>query len=276
MPMLKYKKSEKEAEVLLRFMKSRHERKKTTTITVTGSLGSGKSYVCLRLAELWYLYFFKEAFPIKNVCFDIEQAMELFVKGNLKEGEIVIIEEAGVAINAKNFYSKVNKFFNFYMQTFRQRQIIVLFNCPLFSLIDKSTRILINANFITQSIDDDKQVCIVKPLFHQLNQQSGKTYFHYLRVKGSVNGYGFTAPIKTFEFGLPSEYLREAYEREKSKYVIKLGVRTLESIKPKEKKKLDLYPVQCNQCEYKWESRVRVPRQCPKCGTRRWNRSKKE
>ncbi len=30
----------------------------------------------------------------------------------------------------------------------------------------------------------------------------------------------------------------------------------------------------CSKCEYEWESRVEVPKECPACKNRHWNKEK--
>jgi hypothetical protein len=86
------------------------------------------------------------------------------------------------------------------MQTFRALRIFVIFNLPVFELMDKGTRILINCNFITQGIDYTKKVVQVKPFFHQLNQQTGKIYPKYLRRKIVRKNYSFTERIDRLYF----------------------------------------------------------------------------
>jgi len=271
MALLQYGEGKEELDILMRFMKNRIAKQKTVTIAVTGGLGTGKSYTCLRISEIWYKYYFKEEFPIKNCCFGIIEAMKLLTSGGLRKGEIIILEEAGISINAKKFFSDVNKLFNYYMQAFRQKQVMILFNCPVFDFLDKSTRILINANFITQKIDRDKKLCIVKPLFHQLNQQMGKIYNHYLRTYASKKGYGFTVKINRMEFNLPSKRLIKEYEYKKDEFVTELGKRNLEELERKEKVKFEIkYPHNCVECNYKWESLKEEPARCPKCDSKSW------
>jgi hypothetical protein len=218
----------------MRWMRSRFEKQKTCTIFVTGNLGTGKSYTSISVAVEWYKYHFKKDFPVRNICFDIERAVELLNSNELQKGEMIILEEVGVSLSSKNWQSRANKFFNYYMQTFRQKQIFIVFNCPVFSMLDKSTRILINANFITQGIDYKKEVSQVKPLFLQLNQQSGKIYNRYLRAKkGNDYGYGFRKPIKIMEWAKPPENLLKEYEIMKSSFLSELGKDVHEEIKKK-------------------------------------------
>ena len=239
MALFQQRKLESETGVLLRWMDARFKKKKTVTLFITGNLGTGKSYVSIDIGVLWYKYHFKKDFPVNHICFDMERAMDLLTSGELKPGELIILEEVGVNLNSKLFWSKTNQFFNYYMQTYRAKQIFIVFNCPVFSMLDKSTRILVNANFITQKIDYNEKVCIVKPLFLQLNQQSGKIYNRYLRIT-TKNPYGYRIrkPIKRMGFHLPPKELLEEYERNKNMFLDVLGKKVLENIKVGDKKPL--------------------------------------
>jgi len=57
----------KEAEVILKYMNSKMVNNKNFLAVFTGQTGSGKSYSCLRLAELWYAYYFNgKEFPTQK------------------------------------------------------------------------------------------------------------------------------------------------------------------------------------------------------------------
>jgi len=236
MPLFKYNGFDPETKVLMRWMESRFKKNKTVTIFVTGNLGTGKSYTSIEIGELWYRYHFNKHFPCENIFFNIEEAMKAFVSGRLQRGELIVLEEVGISLNSKNFQGKVNKFFNYYMQSFRQKQIFVVFNCPVFSLLDKSTRILINANFITQGIDHNKKKTIVKPLFLQLNQHTGKVYNKYLKVNTSnIKGYNIRRKVKRMGFQMPPKDTLMKYELKKEEFVTNLGKNVLSEVIVKNK-----------------------------------------
>jgi len=199
--------------------------------------------------------------------------MDRLNNGNLEKGEVLILEETGVHIGSRDFMRKINKAFNYYMQSFRALQIFVIFNLPVFELMDKATRILVNCNFITQGIDYTKKISEVKPFFHQLNQQTGKIYPKYLRRRVIQGNYVFTEKIERLYFKMPRKELREAYEKKKKVFLQKLGRTIAEDIKPKIKlERRHLH--KCVKCKHEWKSYQESPRQCPICQTRRWKESK--
>ena len=82
---------------------------KNILIATVGPTGSGKSLCNLRIAELWYKKFFNKEFPIENCCFNVETIMERLVHGNLQEGDLLILEEGGIAMSSLEFQSKLAK-----------------------------------------------------------------------------------------------------------------------------------------------------------------------
>jgi hypothetical protein len=134
-----------EAEAILKYMNRMMANNKNFLAVVTGSTGSGKSYSCLRLAELWYKYYFKKKeFPTENIVFTVEALVKRLNSGELKKGDLLIAEEIGIGANSKNFQSKTNKALQFILQSFRSLNIIVLFNVPNFSFFDKTARMLMH------------------------------------------------------------------------------------------------------------------------------------
>jgi len=211
-----------------RVLESRMVRRNQNQILiVTGATGSGKSYVSLKIAELWYKHHFKKDFPIENCCFSVREIMEKLNSKDLKKGDILILEEGGVNMGNLDFQNKVSKMFGYVLQSFRSMNVCLIINVPLFSLINKTARVLTHANFVTVGIDYDKKTCIIKPFFHQVNQQSGKIYPKYPFAR--VNGY--RTKVKRFNYQLPSESLRKTYEEKKLAFVGGLNQRFLGELK---------------------------------------------
>lgn len=182
---------------------------------VVGKTGSGKSYACLRLAELWYRYRFKKPFPIENVCWDIPGLLKALQRENLKRGELFILEEAGTSAGNLDFQNKLVKSFNYILQSFRNMNVALLVNLPYFNMLAKGTRTLIHMTLETCQIDKTKKLVSVKPLFQQPTQKTNKIYQHYpRRFTGKIY-----KSVKRFSYGLPSEELRSVYEEAKAEFV---------------------------------------------------------
>ena len=210
----------KEGEILNKWFKNRMiKRNQNILVAVTGGTGSGKSYVCHRIAELWYKQQFKKQYPVKtNTCFSIGELVRLLNSGDLKKGELIIFEEAGANFSALEFQQRVSKLFTFVLQSFRSMNIGILFNLPVLTMLNKSARLLLHAQFITAGIDYGKKTSSLKPLFRQLNQQTGKIYHKYLKVT-----IGRTKrKIQRFNYELPDQEIIKVYEHRKMAFVTEL------------------------------------------------------
>jgi len=180
-----------------------------------GPTGSGKSYRDLRKAELWYKYQFKKEFPTENICFGLNQVMKRLASGDLKRGDILIVEEAGVNLGSRNWQSKVSKMFNYILQSFRSMNVGLFLNLPYLSMLDSQARHLLHYYAESSGIDHKKGLNKCKPFFVQVAQSSGKIYRHYPDVK--INGRA--VKVKRFNYEMPSQYLIDAYEKKKDDYL---------------------------------------------------------
>ncbi len=202
-----------------RWAGGRFKNNKNILLAMTGMTGSSKSYTSLRMCELYYQDKFNKPFPIENVCFSISELMKLLTSKTLKRGEIIILEEAGTSLNSLDYQNKVSKLFSFILQSFRSMNIGLIFTLPVLTMLNKSARMLLHAHFITSGIDFYLETSKIKPLYHQLNQERGKSYWKFQRIK--VNGEIHT--IKRLSFKIPSKELRKLYELKKNKFVYDLS-----------------------------------------------------
>lgn len=213
----------KEGVFLNKWFESRINSNKNVLLAFTGSTGSGKTFSCLNAGENWYTYYFKEKeFPIENVCFGLSilarRINELHKQGKLRKGELFILEEAGANFGNLDFQNKLSKMFNYILQSFRSMNLIVLMNLPVLTMMNKSARQLIHGHFITCGIDYKSKQTKVKPYFHQLNQNTGKSYWKYPRIR--INGKVIT--LERLKFNKPRDELIGSYEHNKQKFVFSL------------------------------------------------------
>lgn len=205
----------REGEVFNKIMDNRFKQNQNILTAITGGTGSSKSYQDLRRAELWYSFYFNKPFPSENICFSLATAMRRLTSGELKKGDILIMEESGVNLGSLDFQQKIVKLFNYVLQSFRSLNIGIFFNLPHLSMLSKQARMLIHYHFITQGIDHEKKIAKSKCFYRQVNQQTGKVYPKYLRyrVQGKIT------TIKKLSYSLPSPELMERYEAEKLKFI---------------------------------------------------------
>ena len=87
-----------------------HNRNQNWLAIICGEPGSGKSYAALSIAE-------KIGGNI-TVVFSPKQFMEAVNSGDLKKGDTLIFDEAGVGLAARDWNSKLNKLLGSVLQTF--------------------------------------------------------------------------------------------------------------------------------------------------------------
>lgn len=215
-----------EGYVTNKWMDMRFNSNKNILLAFIGATGSGKSYSCMRMCELWYQHRFNKTFPVEHICFSIEQAMRLINSGKLSRGDLIIFEEAGVNMGNLDFQTKLNKFFGYVLQAFRCKNIGVIFNLPNFNMLSKTARTLLHGVFQTVTINIFTKQVIIKPFYLQTNPLTGKPYTKYLKLK--MNHH--YVKIERLGFSLPSEELTKPYEDIKDKFVNKISADLLETI----------------------------------------------
>jgi len=204
-------------------IKNRIKRKnKNWLAIVCGETGSGKSFSALRLGEM-----IDPEFSIDNVVFRIEDFMRLLNSKKLKKGSVIIFDEAGVGIPAREWYTISNKAINYVLQTFRHKNLGVIFTTPDFSYIDAQTRKLFHNYIETVSIDFKKEYVKVKFFQIQFNPRYGKVYWHYSITK--VNGRVKT--IHKTNIKKPSKELIQAYEKKKKQFTETLNIEVEDMVK---------------------------------------------
>jgi len=222
-----------EGDIFYKWSVSRIEKNKNVISATTGSTGSGKSLNDLRKAEIHYKNFFNENFPIKNCCFSISELMRRISSGKLRKGEVLILEEAGVNSGSADWQNKIVKMFNYVLQSFRSMNIILFMNLPVLSMLSKQARQLIHIHLETTGINFITNQVSIKPLVHQLNQHSGKSYWKYMRIKQGHKMVKMT----TLNYRMPSPELCKEYELKKSNFLKGITTEFTYELDKKERKK---------------------------------------
>ena len=206
----------REGEIFNKWLESRLIKKNQNVLSAElGPTGSGKSYRDLSKVHNWYQYHFKKDYPIENICFGVESVFKRLGSGELKKGEILIFEEAGVNLGSRGWQSKVSQMMNHVLQSFRSMNIAIFMNLPYLSMLDSQARHLLHYYAESSNIDHKKGINKCKPFFVQVAQGSGKIYRHYPKV--ILNGR--TVKVKRFNYNLPPQYLIDAYEHKKQQYL---------------------------------------------------------
>ena len=202
------------------YIKGRISKNKNFLGMISGATGTGKSWSALSIAEQ-----LDSEFDVSRCVFRGKELMRLINSDKLKSGSVVIWDEVGVDLSNRSWQSTTNKLLNYLLQTFRHRNIILLFTAPYSDFVDALTRRLFHAEFKTESINYEKQTTKLKPQLIQYNSRIKKFYFKYLRLV--TKEYG-VVPITAWHVPAPSKELIQAYEAKKAQFTKELN-REIES-----------------------------------------------
>lgn len=202
-----------------KYIKLRIASNKNFLCAITGQTGSSKSYSAMSLMEIINSDKNPEEL-IKNICLTTRQFVERVNSGDLKAGDVIIWDEAGIGMNSKSWASIANKIINLILQTFRNMNLIIFFTLPHLSFLDSDSRKLLHSTIQTLKVDRSEKSATLKPLIIQVNQDTGKLYKKYLRVRGRN---GKLAPVKRLKVYLASPKLLELYEAKKKQFTHNLN-----------------------------------------------------
>jgi DNA-binding CsgD family transcriptional regulator len=197
-------------------------------VKIIGLPGTGKSWLCLRLAELVSIRIHKEnRIKIDNVVDSLLDLLRI-VRRATEPGEIVIVEEAEVLFPSRRSMSGDNVDATKIFDTVRKKKMILLLNFPLNKSVDSRIEAMCNLEIETLKIYKKAGVCICKPMRLQVNPSSGKVYHHRLLCESKE--------VRRSVFNKPSEKLTKEYESKKDTFLNDL-YKSLEN--RQEKRKLE-------------------------------------
>jgi len=226
---------------------------KNVIVCTTGGTGSGKSYQDLRRIEIHYKTHFAKKFPdinkriSENICFTLKDLSDRLTSNDLLKGEVLICEEMGVNLNNLDFQSKTAKIFNYVLQSFRSKNIGLFMNLPVFTMMNKSARLLTHFHFVMVGVSRGDKISTSKGKYLQLNQESGKVYSKYLKIK--VNGV--SRKIKRYNYHLPGKELIEIYEKKKDDFVNEQTKKLNEHLEDKDNRDITFRMKTINYCFHK-------------------------
>lgn len=208
------KESEKDisSNPFLKYFHMRVKRNKNCLCAMVGYTGSGKSYGVLKLAES-----LDPNFNIDRVAFTAEDFHALLKRDDLPAGSVIIFDESGVALQARQFMSVFNRLISHALQVIRFKNHIIFFTVPDISFIDAQARKLLHMILITEKVLYSQNRVRVRPYVVSINHLRGdKNVYH---VNPRIREGTDIIKITRITLGLPSLKLRRQYEDKKLKYV---------------------------------------------------------
>lgn len=194
--------------------------RKNALVAIFGDPGTGKSYTAISLAER-----VDDKFNIDKVVFTAQEFLEVIDKCD--RGEVIIFDEAGVGVPAREWQSVQNKLISYVLQTFRYKNLCVIFTTPHVSYIDKQVRLLINIAAVTKKVHISKDIVQANFYFRDSNPLQDIPVFKPLKIINSQGEYD----INPVYVPKPREELVKLYEEKSRKYKEKVREEAREKIK---------------------------------------------
>lgn len=258
---------EKGEHPLIKWIKEeRIAKNRNVNIIITGNPGTGKTMSGLTIAkslspnfDLNYIATGMEG--LINILLEVIKDPDKYV------GTVVVYEEPQEEQYKMRSNTVEAVSFVQILSTFRSLRLILVMTTPRQGHFQKEGRDYFDIWLETQGIDEEKELCFLKPKFGFWSEVSRKMFWEYLRVEYEDNIY-VNSLIATV---LPPKTIIKFYENTKLKfqkdsYTDKLQkIKTkYQSIQPKE-----TFPHIClGKCQSKWNARVQTPARCPFCGSR--------
>ncbi len=202
-------------------------------LCLVGPTGGGKSWSALRLAELIQPNFPTDA---SSVYFKIEDMIEAINSGEHKRGDVLILDESGVAgagWGSRKWFSEGNVQMSNLFQTIRCLGFCTIFCLPNLEFMDSHGRALIHSLIECQHVDRRREVVWVKWKNLQRNYSTKKVYAKY-PFEPLCDGNSGSKKLKACRIHRPSsEELINNYESRKMAFVKELTQAAVDSLKQK-------------------------------------------
>ncbi|MDY6776210.1 MAG: zonular occludens toxin (zot) [Halobacteria archaeon] len=213
-----------------------HKKNKNWMAAICQETGGGKSYAALRIAEV-----LDPDFSIDQVAFSIDEFIDLVRDDSYGQGSVIVLDEAGVAAGARDWYSDSNQLLNQVLQTWRHQNRAAIFTLPALGFLDKGARTLLHAYLEPIRIDYEKNQNITKFQYLDKNPKATgsatRIYYKYPELQDPETGV--RKKYKRLAINLPSEELQEAYEEKKEEFTGDLNDRVAEALEKEEEEERD-------------------------------------
>lgn len=195
-------------------------------IFVQGKPGTGKSYVSLKLAEMFDPTFKKNIW--NRVIYDKNTFFFRLLDPTipLKKGHALIMEELGTQMDSRTWYDFAQRVFNYIIQTFRYRNLLLIFNAPRIREIDPRILGYINILINTQPVDRTNSYWINKNRWKAYLVEENQVAsvlrgqpIYYLKKFRDEDGI----EVEDFITNSPSSEVVEYYEKISRKWKLELN-----------------------------------------------------
>lgn len=206
-------------------------RNKNWLALICGETGSGKSLSAIKMANL----ISPRGITIKrNLVFTPQEFLnKIKNKQNFEPADVLIFDEAGIGLSARDWYSIQNKLLGAVLQAFRHLNIGLIFTTPDLSFIDVQARRLFHNYFETITINHKENLCYLSVYNVQRSSRYGVTFYKHPKY----NWYGDETTLEVINLHLPDQELIEDYEEAKEHFTTDLYTSASKDLEIKTQKK---------------------------------------
>jgi len=189
---------------------------------IVGREGSGKSHTAISICRK-----VDPSFGADRVFFDPADLIEAFRSDELGEGNMVMLDEAGVGLGNRSWYEKEQVLLNQTLQTVRDENMGVLYTLPRLSELDSQTvgRLHSLLAMKEKHVEEGWAEVSWKNIDVTRQDTEGKVYKKYPRMR--VDGQ--KKRITSIGIRKPDEDLAAAYEDRKASFKDELYEEVLEA-----------------------------------------------
>lgn len=195
---------------IVQYAHRRFKRNQNFICIIYGPTGSGKSYLGLRSCEK-----IDANFTLDGCFWTFKKLMEQ-IEGGKRKGSMLMWDEAGTGLSARDWYTAQNKLAGYLFQTFRQDNLGLIMTVPDITFIDSNVRKLVHATMKTSGIDYTNGICYFKfYVFDPKTDNPQKTptiHRRFLHVYREARNYKI---LRKCGFGMPQRVDIKEYERRK-------------------------------------------------------------
>jgi hypothetical protein len=126
---------------------------------IVGEPRSGKSYSALRIAEL-----VDPDFSLNHLVYSPDEFLKLVTA--CEPGDVIVFDEAGVNIFARDWQSKMNKALAKIFQILGYKHLGIILTFPSVMFVDKAIRRLFNYILLAEGFDREKELSFCKAYYN--------------------------------------------------------------------------------------------------------------
>jgi hypothetical protein len=147
------------ARVFISALKKRIAENKHFVVMIVGEPRSGKSYSALRIAEL-----VDRDFTLDNLAYSPAEFLNRVM--SCEAGDVIVFDEAGVNIFAREWQSKMNRVLAKVFQILGYKHLGIVLTFPSIAFVDKAIRRLFNYILLAEGFDKEREISFCKAFYN--------------------------------------------------------------------------------------------------------------